>query len=99
VVPLLHEHAGSDQIRVRVAAAEALGQLRTSPADVVSELVALLRDPRASVRAAAAEALGGLGPAAGDAVPALQEAADDEFLTVQIRAGNALEAIRGDHER
>ncbi len=96
VVPVLHEHVDSDRIHVRLAMAEALGRMKTLPADVVPELVELLGDTRARVRAAAAEALTGFGPAAGDAIPALERAMQDDYLTVQFRAAEALEEIRTD---
>ena len=46
------------------------------------------------MRAAVAKPLAAFGPAAVDAIPALEQATNDEFLTVQLRAEDALEAIR-----
>ncbi|REJ95634.1 MAG: HEAT repeat domain-containing protein [Planctomycetota bacterium] len=94
VIPVLLEQAKSDEIYIRTAAAEALGVLNTSPQIVVPELVVLLKDPRARVRAASAKSLAAFGPAAVDAIPALEQATNDEYLTVQLRAEDALEAIR-----
>ena len=86
-------HLKSGDIDVRIALAEALGRLKTSPA-VVPELVVLLADRRAVVRAAAVEALAELGPTAAKAIPALERAANDDYLTVKLAAEDALAAIR-----
>lgn len=73
--------AGGGDFRVRVAAALALGKMKSK--DALGPLVQALADPHAAVRAAAAAGLGSLGDAA--AVPALERARSSE-QTDSVRA-------------
>jgi hypothetical protein len=76
VQPLV-EVLGDRDPRVRVVAAQALGELRVGADAAVPVLARALSDPDARVRQAAAEALGDLGSAAMPALPALISALQD----------------------
>src|SRR5262245_19798685 len=77
-VPGLRKALKDKDVRVRAAAATAVGQI--DPQDkkeVVDDLINLLKEDKdESVREGAASGLGALGPAAEDALPALREARD-----------------------
>lgn len=100
VVAALRRRLDDDDPQVRFAAARALGELKTAPADVVARLDAMRsHDQDPTVRSGAAEALVALGaPAEGspseidaqlrsidDANPQAREAAIDELGRVGLR--------------
>lgn len=91
----LYQEAAQDRdYLVRTAAAEMLGQLKSS--DSASEvLITLLKDPYYSVRATAAEALGQ--QEAFLAIPALQDALLDSDQWVRYSAAESLNQIEADN--
>lgn len=82
---LLNDHGS-----VRIAAVEALGQIRSDPRATVPELVKALSDPMILVRSNAAVALSNFGGDAATAIAALERAAKDEDATVRVEAANAI---------
>jgi len=84
------ELLGSNDRRVRVAAAEALGGIGPAAKTAVGDLIRALADKESEVRYVTATALGEIGPAAKDAVPALIAALGDERGWLKWAAARAL---------
>ncbi len=99
--PLLEKALGDREIRVRYAAALALGMIGPAGRAAVPVLIEAMHDSRESWwwsmhGEQALRALGAIGPAAGAAVPDLIEAARAEFSPRRRRAAReALARIRG----
>ena len=91
ILELLESQAESSKPAQRVAAADALGELRLAPG--VATLLKLLRDDDREVRASAALALGKLGEMR--AATHLADALRDTDLSVRCAAADALGSIGG----
>ena len=76
--------------KVRVTAAEALGQTGLAARAAIPSLIELLSDKEWKVRHAAAEVLEKMGPEAKAAIPALTELLRDEKRIVRVAAAEAL---------
>ncbi len=77
-------------VELRIAAAEALGEMGAEASAAVPALGEALRDVHPGVRQAAGRALGRMGDGARPALASLETALDDSELTVQLAAAWAL---------
>jgi hypothetical protein len=90
----------SEHIQVRIAAAEAIGNLDTPDRVAIDALIARLSDESPVVRAATVRALGQLGSAARPAIPSLMKLRkDDHFSMVRKQAVQSLDEVRGAKSR
>jgi HEAT repeat protein len=92
-VPAFVQALEDEDVRVRRACAEALGDIGTGASEAVLALVQALEDEDGSVRATAATSLRRIGPGAKEAVSNLAQALEDEDRTVRRTAAEALKTL------
>jgi HEAT repeat protein len=95
IAPALLSLLRSDSWRARRAGATALEKIGAEVSDVVSDLIALLRDSQESVdaRVEAAQALGAVGGVSPETIPALLSSLRDSDWWVRLYAARALGAL------
>lgn len=90
-VPELAKQLKDDNLRVRLSAVTALGEIGS--ADAITPLIGALSDRETTVRRQAARALGKIGPAGKAALPALDKTRHDEARIVREAADDAIKKI------
>lgn len=89
------EKTGDADVKMRLQAVKALGNVGAKDPVVVPTLISAVKDKNADVRVEAILALLRMGPDAADAVPVLSEARRDVNPRVRDSAAKALARIQG----